>query len=174
MTTDPKRSERGAEAPEARGRSDQISDPLQARAAVDAAVERAAGAGKRVAVIFGADWCSDSLALDTALEHRLVRPLVEPSFEVVKIDVGNRDQNLSLASELGIDPARGLPALAVLDGDGEVVASLNEGQLADARSMSPLEIATVFHRLAPEDDGDDGSPNGGGSGGGGSSLPPAA
>lgn len=134
--------------------SDLVSDPLQARAAVDAAVGRAAAAGKRVAVIFGAVWCADSLALDAALEHRLVRPLVEPSFELVKVDVGNRDRNLSLASELGIDPARGVPALAVLDGDGEVVASLDDGELASARSMSSLEIATVFHRLAPETAGD--------------------
>lgn len=121
---------------------------LDPRFALEIARKRAANAGKRVAVIFGAGWCPDSGALDAALGHELVRPVVEPAFEVVKVDVGNRNKNLDLAGELGLDPRRGLPALAVVEADGTVVASLADGEVASARAMSPLEIATLFHRLA--------------------------
>ncbi|HEX2223532.1 MAG TPA: thioredoxin family protein, partial [Thermoanaerobaculia bacterium] len=63
----------------------------ETRAGVDAARARAGEQGKRVAVVFGAGWCPDSRALDAALEHPLVTPIVEPAFEVVKVDVGQRD-----------------------------------------------------------------------------------
>lgn len=121
---------------------------LDPRFALKIAEKRAADAGKRVAVIFGAGWCADSSALDAALGHELVRPMVEPAFEVVKVDVGNRDKNLDLAGELGLDPRRGIPTLAILEPDGTVVAALTDGELASARGLSPLEIATLFHRLA--------------------------
>jgi len=124
---------------------------LSPRFSLKIAKKEAGTSGKRVAVIFGANWCPDSGALNTTLEHPLVKPLVEPAFEVVKVDVGNRDKNLGLAAELGIDPARGIPALAVLESDGTVVASLNDGELATARGLSPLEVATIFHRLAGDE-----------------------
>jgi thioredoxin 1 len=121
---------------------------LDPRFALKVAKKRADRGGKRVAVIFGAAWCPDSGALDSALDHELVRPLVEPAFEVVKVDVGNRDKNLDLADELGLDPRHGIPALAILEADGTLVASLADGELANARAMTPLEIASLFHRLA--------------------------
>lgn len=121
---------------------------LDPRFALKIAKKRAGDADKRVAVIFGAGWCADSSALDAALGHELVRPMVDPAFEVVKVDVGNRNKNLDLADELGLDPRRGIPALAVLEPDGTVVAALADGELAHARGMTPLEIATLFHRLA--------------------------
>lgn len=116
--------------------------------ALKIAKKRAEDAGKRVAVIFGAAWCADCGALDSALDHELVKPLVEPAFEVVKVDVGNRNKNLDLADDLGLDPRRGLPTLAVLEPDGTVVAALTDGELVNARGMTPVEIATLFHQLA--------------------------
>ena len=120
---------------------------LDPRFALKIAKKRAADADKRVAVIFGAGWCADSSALDAALHHELVQPMLEP-FEVVKVDVGNRNKNLDLADELGLDPRRGIPTLVALEPDGTVVEALADGELANARGMTPLEIATLFHRLA--------------------------
>lgn len=111
---------------------------------------RAAREGKHVAVVFGASWCPDSLAFDELLQHRLVKPLIEPSFVVVALDVGQRDRCLLLMTELGLDPWRGIPALAILDPKGAQLGALRDGELRHARSSSPLEIVSIFHRWAPE------------------------
>lgn len=121
----------------------------EARRAIDRARQQAAAAGKRVAVVFGADWCPDSQALDRALEHRLVAPLVAPAFEVVALDVGNRDRHLDLAAEYGIDLARGIPAVAVLEADGRLVFAQRDGEFGTARALPVVEIASFFHRWAP-------------------------
>lgn len=123
-----------------------LPETSEARAAVTAARARAAAAGKRVAVVFGADWCPDSRALDAALAHPLVAPIVAPAFELVRVDVGRRDRNLDLMAEYGMDVWKGIPAVAVLEADGTLVAAQRDGELSTARGLSPVEIATVFHR----------------------------
>jgi len=114
------------------------------RAEIDAARVRAASERKRVAVVFGADWCGDSRALEAALADPLVAPVVDDGFVVVRADVGNRDRHLDVAGELGIAYARGLPAVAVLEPDGRIVHA--DSALARARSMSRAEIASCFAR----------------------------
>jgi hypothetical protein len=129
------------------------SEPdVQARRRIAAAVERArsADAERRVMVVFTGDWCGDSAAFLAALEHPLVAPLVALGFEVVTLDAGNRDRHLALAEGWGLSYARGLPAVAVLDADGELVAATREGELASARLLSPIDVATLVHRWLPE------------------------
>lgn len=123
-------------------------DEAEARAAVEAAQDQAATQGKRVAVVFGADWCPDSHALDAAFEHRLVEPIVEPAFAVVKVDVGNRDRNLDLMAGYGMQVHRGIPAVAILEPDGSLVTAQTDGEFRNARSLSAAEIASFFHRWA--------------------------
>lgn len=121
-----------------------------ARTAVDAARVQAAQEGKRVAVVFGAEWCPDCDAFKKALGHRLVAPIVDPSFVVVKVSVGNRDRNLDLMEEYGMSVDNGIPAVAILDPDGSVVASQREGEFRNASDLlSVAEIVTFFHRWAP-------------------------
>jgi thioredoxin 1 len=124
-----------------------VHEPLSdARAALAVALERAAASGKRVAVVFGADWCPDSRALDAALLHPLVAPIVDPAFEVVRVDVGRRDRNLDLLADYGMDVWKGIPAVAVLEADGTLIAAQRDGEFRNARALAPIEIATVFHR----------------------------
>lgn len=121
----------------------------ESRRQVAEACRRAAGAGKRVAVVFTADWCPDANALSAALGHSLVAPIVEPAFEVVPVDVGNRDRNLGLMADYGMRVEAGIPAVAVLEADGSLLAAQREGELRNARALSPVEIAEVFHRWRP-------------------------
>ena len=102
-----------------------------------------------MAVVFGADWCPDSHALDAALEHRLVRPIVEPAFVVVPVDVGNRDRNLSLMADYGMEVERGIPAVAILEGDGSLVKAQRDGEFRTARGLTVAQIAGFFHRWRP-------------------------
>jgi thioredoxin 1 len=123
---------------------------IDARAAVDAACARAGEEGKRVAVVFGADWCPDCDAFKKALGHRLVAPIVEPSFVIVRVSVGNRDKNLDLMSRYGMAVDSGIPAVAVLEPDGSLVAAQLEGEFRNASSLlSVAEMVSFFHRWAP-------------------------
>ena len=121
-----------------------------ARAAIAAAQARAAQEGKRVAVVFGADWCPDCDAFKTALRHRLVTPILEPGFVVVTVSVGNRDHNLDLMEQYGMQVESGIPAVAILEPDGRLVASQREGEFRNASSLlSVAEIVSFFHRWTP-------------------------
>lgn len=121
-----------------------------AHAAIDDARKQAALEGKRVAVVFGADWCPDCYALNRALTHRLVTPILEPGFIVVKVTVGNRNQNLDLMADYGMDVVRGIPAIAILEPDGTLVKAQTDGELRNASSLlSVAEIVSFFHAWAP-------------------------
>ncbi|HEX9945082.1 MAG TPA: thioredoxin family protein [Thermoanaerobaculia bacterium] len=121
-----------------------------ARVAIDAARRQAAEEGKRVAVVFGADWCPDCEAFKKALEHRLVAPILAPSFVVVKVSVGDRNRNLDLMAEYGMSVGSGIPAVAILEPDGRLVVSQRDGEFRNASSLlSVAEIVSFFHRWAP-------------------------
>src|SRR5436305_9161496 len=129
---------------------DRAQDQEDTRAAIDAACRQAAVEGKRVAVVFGANWCPDCEAFKKALGHRLVAPIVDPSFVVVKVSVGNRDRNIDLMERYGMTVESGIPAVAIVEPDGSLVAAQLDGEFRNASSLlSVAEIVSFFHRWAP-------------------------
>src|SRR5689334_6493410 len=128
--------------------NDYVAD---AHAAIDAALKQAALEGKRVAIVFGADWCPDCYALNRALTHRLVTPILDPSYIVVKVSVGNRNQNLDIMADYGMDVVRGIPAIAILEPDGTLLKAQTDGEFRNANSLlSVAEIVSFFHAWAPK------------------------
>ena len=128
-----------------------IAYETDAHAAIANACEQAAREGKRVAVVFGADWCPDCYAFNKALTHRLVTPIVEPSFVIVKISVGNRNQNLDIMADYGMDVVRGIPAIAILEPDGKLLKAQTDGELRNVNALlSVAEIVSFFHAWAPK------------------------
>ncbi|HYU33682.1 MAG TPA: thioredoxin family protein [Thermoanaerobaculia bacterium] len=125
-------------------------DPADVQAGIQAARAQAAQQGKRVAIVFGADWCPDCYAFESSLKHRLVAPIVEPAFVVLKVSVGNRNRNIDLMEGYGMVVENGIPAVAILDPDGHLVASQRHGEFRNASSLlSVAEIVSFFHRWAP-------------------------
>lgn len=125
-------------------------DPNEVEAGIQTAKAQAAREGKRVAVVFGADWCPDCFAFESALKHRLVLPIVEPSYAFVKISIGNRNRNLERMTEYGMAVENGIPAVAILEPDGTLVAAQRQGEFRNASSLlSVAEIVSFFHRWAP-------------------------
>ena len=121
-----------------------------AQAEIDDARRLAALQGKRVAVVFGSDWCPDCHAFKQALGHRLVTPILEPAFVVVHVSVGNRDRNLDIMRSCGMTVGSGIPAVAILDPDGTVIAAQRDGEFRNASTLlSVAEMVTFFHRWAP-------------------------
>ncbi len=110
-----------------------------AQAQIDAAVVSAAEDGRRVLVVFGANWCEWCRRLDWVFQNqRQVSDALEAGYHLVHVDVGPRrsSTNRAVAARYGDPISRGLPCLVVLDGDGEVAhvqetASLEAGDRHD-------------------------------------------
>lgn len=114
-------------------------EKADAEADVSHALAQAQADHRRVLLIFGANWCTDCRALDSAL-HGSSRALIEGQFEVVKIDVGNFNKNLALDGRFGHPIGNGIPAVVVVDAAGHVLYSSKGGELANARRMGDQGI----------------------------------
>ena len=85
-----------------------------------------------------------------ALKHRLVLPIVEPGYVFVKVSIGNRNRNLERMTDYGMAVENGIPAVAILEPDGTLVAAQRQGEFRNASALlSVAEIVSFFHRWAP-------------------------
>lgn len=127
-----------------------LEEPSEVQSGIATARAQAGREGKRVAVVFGAEWCPDCYAFEAALKHRLVAPIVDPSYVIVKVSVGNRNRNIDLMEGYGMAVENGIPAVAVLEPDGSLVVAQRQGEFRNASSLlSVAEIVSFFHRWAP-------------------------
>ncbi len=99
-------------------------------------------------IVFGANWCKDCHALDTALKSGRTATLMQQRFRVVKIDVGNFDHNLDVAQAYGDPLKKGIPAAVIVSPANEVLYATRGGELADARHMSETGIYDFFDNAA--------------------------
>ncbi len=117
--------------------------PYDEQADAAAQVSQALAAGKQhdkpTLLIFGANWCGDSIALDKAMRAEQNAPLVQ-RFEVVTIDIGRRDRNLELNQAYGDPIKHGIPAVVVVSPEGKVIHDTGKGELARARTLSDDDI----------------------------------
>lgn len=90
-----------------------------AAAEVTAALARASASGHAVILVFGANWCHDSRALAGWFTTDRFRPMLATRYEVVWIDVGQRDRNIDLARHFGLDGITGTPTVLVVDSEGK-------------------------------------------------------
>ena len=119
------------------------------KAEIAEAVKKASGAGKRVLVVFGGNWCYDCHVLDEALHSPEISPTMEKSFELVHMDIGQMDKNLEIAKQYDVPLDRGVPAIAVLEGDGKPLFSQKRGEFEAARSMAPEDILEFLNKWKP-------------------------
>jgi thioredoxin 1 len=118
-------------------------EAADAKAGVSQALTAAQHDGKKVLLVFGANWCKDCRELDKAL-HGKSQSLIDGKFVVVKVDVGNFDKNLDLANTYGNPIKKGIPAAVLLTADNKVLYSTKGGELANARSMGDNGIYDFF------------------------------
>lgn len=122
--------------------------PYEESADAKVDIQQALTAAKRdrvpVLVVFGANWCEDCRALDTALKASPNAQLLAKEFKVVKVDVGRFDRNLDVDRAFGDPIKRGIPAAVVLSPDAQVLYATRAGELADARRMSESGIHDFF------------------------------
>jgi protein disulfide-isomerase len=121
-------------------------EAADARADIERGRAQAAAGGKRVLIVFGANWCGDCRVLDLTMKQGRLGPLIEAKFVVVKVDVGRFDRNLEIAQRYGVPLKKGIPTVVVLAADGSVSFVTAAGELASARSMGEDALVRFFDR----------------------------
>ncbi len=113
------------------------------------ALAKARKSGKRVLVVFGANWCPDCRVLDREFHAGgKTADLVRSRYEVVKVDVGRFDKNLDFAKLYGEPIKKGVPSVVVVTPTNQVVYQTRAGELADARGMGGDGIYNFFKTMA--------------------------
>jgi thioredoxin-like negative regulator of GroEL len=138
-----------AVAPKPEARSYLVSE--NASADVDAALARARQSGKRVLLVMGANWCSDSRALAGWLATDRFAELIERKYELVFVNIGmprsGDGHNLGIARRFGVQELPGLPNVLVLTSDGVLVnpTTATTWRNAESRTGDAIydELATL-------------------------------
>jgi len=121
-----------------------------ARAEIKEALAKAAKEHRRVILVFGGNWCYDCHVLDQAFHEPDVAPIVEKNFQIVHVDIGeDGKKNNDLAAEYKVPLEKGVPALAILEGDGKLIYSQQNGEFESARSLDPDDVVAFLNKWKP-------------------------
>lgn len=121
-------------------------DPDQAQADLAAALHTAAAEHRRVIIDFGGNWCPDCQVLDIYFHDSANGPLLEANFVLVHVNVGRLDRNVDLAARFKIPLNKGVPALAVLDSEGQLLYSQHTGEFEAMRHMQSSAVTQFLER----------------------------
>jgi thioredoxin-related protein len=119
-----------------------------AREEIREATATAGKQNKRVLLVFGGNWCSDCHVLDNAFHQPRIAPLLSRNFVVVHVDVGKYDKNLDVAKKYHIDLEKGVPSVAVLNGDGSFLYSTSEFE--KARLLTEDDVVQFLDKWRPQ------------------------
>ncbi len=126
-------------------------DPASAPKDLDLAMAAARKDRKRVLVVFGANWCYDCHVLDATLRSRELAQFVAASYLVVHVSIGDEGKdNAELAQRLHVPVDKGIPSLAVLDGDGRLITSQQNGEFESAAKIGMDDVSGFLNRWKPE------------------------
>jgi hypothetical protein len=125
-------------------------DPSQAQTQLMAALAAARRTKKRVLVVFGGNWCYDCHVLDATFHSPAFASLIQANYIVVHINIGDEGKdNNDLAARLGVNVDRGVPSLAVLDPDGNVIVSQQNGEFQSTVKIGPEDVYAFLKRWKP-------------------------
>ncbi|MGA2966335.1 MAG: thioredoxin family protein [Terriglobales bacterium] len=140
----------GQAAAQAPAKTKQIyNESADARVEIKEALHKAAAGHKRVILVFGANWCFDCHALDTAFHRSDIAPILAANYEVVHVDIGKGEKNQDLMAKYEVPMKRGIPGLAVLDPDGTLVYSQKNGEFENARALAPEDFLAFLNKWKP-------------------------
>lgn len=125
-------------------------DASEAKKDLDAALASAQVDHKRVLVIFGANWCYDCHVLDAALRANGLAPLVVANYHVVHINIAEGESNADLAKRFQVPLDKGIPSLAVLNSEGQLITSQKQGEFESAAKIGMDDVREFLNRWKPE------------------------
>lgn len=124
--------------------------PRAAAADIRAAEARAAKERKRVLVVIGANWCGDCQSLNMAFHSKDLAPLIDASYVVVHINIGDEGkENHDVAARFGVPIEKGIPSLAVLEPDGKVVFAQKNGEFESADKIGMGDVRAFLEKWKP-------------------------
>lgn len=119
-----------------------------AKADLQATLDKAALSGKKPLVIMGANWCHDSRALAAHFEKSKFVSLIRAHYEPVYIDVGKKDRNVDIAQRFGYQTIEGTPTVIILSPDGQHLNGITAPKWRDAASRTEREVFEYFRAFA--------------------------
>src|SRR5580765_1249117 len=81
-----------------------------AKKEIDEALKKAATDKKRVLLMFGGNWCYDCHVLDRALHEGVAGKILNDSYLLVHVDIGEGEKNPDLVKRYKIPLDKGVPA----------------------------------------------------------------
>jgi thioredoxin 1 len=127
--------------------------PEEAKPEIAAALAEAAKDHKRVLLVFGGNWCYDCHVLDTTFRSKEFAPIVNANYHVIHVNVGNYDANLDLADKYQIPLKKGVPSLAILDPEGNLVVSQKQGEFESTVKIGPEDVLAFLKKWKPQPKG---------------------
>jgi len=125
----------------------QIYNPdANAAAEIHQALVEAAQQHKHVLLDFGGNWCGDCQILDYYFHQQPNAALIGEGYILVDVDVGQMDHNMNIAAQYGMPLTHGVPALAVLDGQGKVLYDQADGQFSAMGRVDPALVTEFLER----------------------------
>jgi len=107
---------------------------------IDYAQKKARALHKILMVEFGADWCEDCVMLDQRLTKGAAAAYFQEHFIRLKVDIGQSDRNLDVATDLDLDMNHGIPAAVFFDESGARIGATNNGELEPSRNYSEKQV----------------------------------
>jgi len=123
------------------------NETADAKLDIQQALTQSATVKTPVIIVFGANWCGDCKMLDSAMKNGTSAPLLSKDFKIVKVNVGHFDKNLDVAKTYGVPLQMGIPAVAIISHNNQVLYVTREGELANARKMGDTGIYEFFKRV---------------------------
>jgi thiol:disulfide interchange protein len=123
-----------------------------ARAAMDAALADAAQSRRSAVLVFGADWCHDSVALAQVLNSDAFKAEFGQAYSVTFIDVGvpqtGKGRNIDLLARFKVKELKGTPAMFVVGPDGKQRNKSKDAlSWRNAESRGPAATLEWFRKL---------------------------
>jgi thioredoxin 1 len=124
-------------------------EDVDAKKEIAEALTNARKTHRRVMLIFGGNWCYDCHVLDAAFHSPEIAPTLNKNYIVVHVNIGEYDKNLDLAEKYDVPLKKGVPAAAVLKGDGTLVVSQKNQEFEKARSMATEDVLAFLEKWKP-------------------------
>ncbi len=120
-------------------------DPAQnAKAAVQETLHNIGQTGKLAIIAMGTNGCHDSRAFAAYMQSARLRPLLQAHYEVLYIDVGQKDRNLDIAQSFGLDGISGTPTVFIVNAKGQVLNLDTAPSWRNAASRSTVATYDYF------------------------------
>jgi thiol:disulfide interchange protein len=119
------------------------SETANPTADIAAALAQARREHKRVLLDFGGNWCGDCQILDIYYHQSPNAELLAKNFILVHVNIGHMDKNVDVAKKYNVPITKGVPALAVIDANGNLLYSEREKEF---EHTSPEAITAFLNR----------------------------